>query len=199
MASGTGTNIALRTMIMIGALLVLLLMALLPGPVGWLVGGGQAGETAREPTVHSGPPRAAMDLATVVDGGVDYGPGPAAITDESPRPGRSTPRRPSAGDTGEAAGALGEVETVGAGGASSVDRCQSITAELRREGAAYYRLESWEGEPQVFRFQCTMTVDKAAEGGEPVYRTFAAAGNDPAEAMEQVLADVRAWQQSGRY
>jgi hypothetical protein len=190
-------------MVMIGALLVLLLTALLPGPVGWLVGGGQAGEPERDPGPGSGRERAAA--AATMEGVADLTPGQSAPTGPSLGEERERADREAMSDS--AAGETGGVLAVG--NTNPVDPCSLITSQLRQEGAAYYRLESWESEPRVFRFQCTLPVSQAPVSQAPIgqaeeetksaYRTFEAAGNNPAEAMERVLADVRAWNASGRY
>jgi hypothetical protein len=206
MAGGTGTNVALRTMVMIGSLLVLLLMALLPGPVGWLVGGGEAGATARDSGSVAGGERAATDLAAATERGGDLAPvrtpnEPGQAPKEDPSEEESSRQVTGPEEDGPASGsAAGKAApAVAVEESAPEDRCWSITAQLRQEGAAYYRLESWESEPSVFRFQCTMPVGEAKAADRQVYRTFEAAGNNPAAAMERVLADVRAWNAGGRY
>jgi hypothetical protein len=83
-----------------------------------------------------------------------------------------------------------------AGGFS--EGCREITSELRELGAAYHRLETWEGETKVYRFQCAVSAE-AEGGGEGQYRTFEATGTQPADAMQRVLADVRAWRDGALY
>jgi hypothetical protein len=77
-------------------------------------------------------------------------------------------------------------------------RYREITSKLRELGAAYHRLETWEGETTVYRFQCALSANPAADGGDE-YQTFEATGRQPTDAMERVLADVRAWRNGALY
>jgi len=195
MARAGGTQIALRTTVMIGALLVLLMMALLPGPVSWLLG-SQHQPAERDELI--GKPRGERDgsqpVADPAGSGQEAAFGGAAtgtpvnVPGADPAAAELTLQR--AADTAPAA------PTDAAGELSG--RYREITSKLRELGAAYHRLETWEGDTKVYRFQCALTAGGAGDGGE-AYRTFQATGTKPADAMERVLADVRAWRNGGLY
>jgi hypothetical protein len=192
-----GTNIAVRTTVMIGALVVLLLMALLPGPVRWLVGLSRGGELEHEP-VRSRAEGAAGSLEADGSGSTaterpEYG-GPLQHLAVEPRVDRGTQEPPGVAPA-EPGSATVALATPGV----PVERCAEISSQLCGLGAAYFRLESWADEPQVFRFQCTLPVNDDRGPEAEGYRTFEASAEDPATAMRQVLADVQAWQTTKRY
>ncbi len=198
------TNVALRTTVMIAALVVLLLTALLPGPIGWLTGVGRPTERVRDAsaggqTAHGG---------DGVLGAARQNAGSSLDGEANSTPAADTTR--GRGDVGTAEPAVAGSSDEGAG----EERCRQLRWQLRELGAAYTRLESWEGEPRVYRFHCTLPFnsapfdsapfdsapfDSAADGGQAAYRTFEAASASPEEAMERVLADVRTWQAGRRY
>jgi hypothetical protein len=192
-----GTNIAVRTTIMISALVVLLLMALLPGPLRWLVGASRGGGLEPEP-LRSRAEGAASSLEA--DGGgstaiprPEYG---AQLQDLDVEPavdgGTPEPAGIAPSERGPATVAL-------AAPGVPAEHCAEISSQLCRLGAAYFRLESWADEPQVFRFQCTLPLNDSRAPEAEGYRTFEASAADPATAMRQVLADVQAWQTTKRY
>jgi hypothetical protein len=192
-----GTNIAVRTTVMIGALVVLLLMALLPGPLRWLVGSSRGDGLEREPLRRRAEGTAAgLEPDTggsTAAGRPEYG---AAVQPLAAEPGLDRSSPTAAGiSPGEASPAALPVATPGA----PAERCAEISAQLCRLGAAYFRLESWADEPQVFRFQCTLPLSDQRVPADGAYRTFEASAADPATAMQQVLADVEAWQTTKRY
>jgi hypothetical protein len=196
MVGVAGTNIAVRTTVMIGALVVLLLMALLPGPLSWLVGSSRGDGTGREAVgkraagTASGPEATAGGPA--VPGPTNFGDSVQPLTvDPQGAPGTEEPRSAAAPAP---VGAL----PASAGPRAPAERCSEITSELCRLGAAYFRLESWADEPQVFRFQCTLPLIGASTPETTGYRTFEASAADPATAMQRVLADVQAWQTTRR-
>jgi hypothetical protein len=183
------TNVALRTTVMIAALVVLLLTALLPGPIGWLAGVGRPTEAVRDSsaggqTAHGG---------DGVSGAARQSAGSSPDGEENSTPAADATR--VGGDVGTAEPAVAGSSDQGAGD----ERCRQLRWQLRKLGAAYTRLESWESEPQVFRFHCTLPFDGAADGGQAAYRTFEAASASPEQAMERVLADVRTWQAGRRF
>jgi hypothetical protein len=192
MARAACTQIVLRTTVMIGALVVLLMMALLPGPVRWLLGPQQQpaaarDEPGRQPTAEA---KASDQMGETAGAGLG-----AEFTRAigGPAIDVALPERSEQGAAGEPLGK-------GKGGRDeSPDRYGEITSELRELGAAYYRLEAWEGQTNVFRFQCTLRAGEPGEDGKQEYRTFEAAGGEPAAAMQRVLADVRAWRNGGLY
>ena len=192
-----GTNIAVRTTIMIGALVVLLLMALLPGPLRWLVGSNRGDGLEHEPV------RSRSEGGA---GSLEAGPGDSTVT-EQPEYGAPPQRldveppveRSAPEPAGLAASELGPATAALAGPGVPAERCAEISSQLCRLGAAYFRLESWADEPQVFRFQCTLPFNDSRGSEAEAYRTFEASAADPATAMRQVLADVQAWQTTKRY
>ncbi len=61
--------------------------------------------------------------------------------------------------------------------------------KLRDYGAAYYLLETWGNEGELYRFHCKMAI-----GGNPNYtRHFEATDRDKLQAMAKVLAQIEAW------
>jgi hypothetical protein len=193
MARTGGTQIALRTTVMIGALLVLLLIALLPGPVSWLLGSqqqpaerddlmgrlGSRADGSRPLPAPAGSSRAKAFNRAEAAAPIGL---PGADTDAAELTRQRAAQIPATAETA-AAGEFSE-------------RYREITSKLRELGAAYHRLETWEGETKVYRFQCALSAGSAGDGG---YRTFEATGTEPADAMERVLADVRAWRNGGLY
>jgi hypothetical protein len=198
MAREGRSNVILRTIVMLGALGVLLMMAFLPGTVGWLANGQSA--CADRATQGSTSPswdavRDQRDAATESRGAGESQPGQLVRDAEADGVRAESGRGPwtKAGSGANAA------EAVRSGEAFTAERFAEVTGELRRLGAAYYRLESWEGRPGIVRFQCSVPVTGRLSDTDPGYRTFEAADRDVSAAMERVLADVLVWRAQGRY
>lgn len=184
MVGTAGTNVALRTTVMIGALVILLVFALLPGPIGWLAGAGRQDDTGSESSADGRASRTGSGSAVAGPDGGGFSSAAAersAAEEEAPTVDGGA-RRPLPAEAGDAN--HGSVE----------ERCQQVRRQLRRLGAAYTRLESWESEPCVYRFHCAMPLASDNSGGQATHRTFEAASDSPELAMERVLADVQAWQ-----
>ena len=79
-----------------------------------------------------------------------------------------------------------EAVSVASSPASREGAMQSLIAELKSMGAAYFRLETW---GDVSEFRCEMPLPDA-----PRYHAFfEATDHDPLQAMQQVLEKVRHW------
>jgi hypothetical protein len=72
------------------------------------------------------------------------------------------------------------------------ERVEPLLTKLRELGVAEYALEPWGGEHRLFRFHCEMPL---ADGGQATEQ-FEAIAADPQASIEQVVADVAAWQAS---
>lgn len=72
----------------------------------------------------------------------------------------------------------------------SGERFEAIPQRLKQLGAEYLKLESVAGSELQYRFRCTVPLP----GSEAYGRQFEVTASDPVEAMQQVLAQVEAWQ-----
>jgi hypothetical protein len=196
MARAACTQIALRTTVMIGALLVLLLMALLPGPVRWLLGSQQQPAADHDDLIRrpSSEADGSSSMAEAAGSGLDAEFAGAVADDRIDLPDLD----PVAADVSPRDSADDPLPDGAVGAGEFSQRYREITSKLRELGAAYHRLETWEGDRKVYRFQCALSAE-ASEDGDGEYRTFEATGTEPADAMERVLADVRAWRNGGLY
>ena len=76
---------------------------------------------------------------------------------------------------------------------SSDQQFQHVLDRLKKLGATYYWLEAWGDQEHEYRFFCRMAV-----GGNPhVTRPFYSVDSDPVKAMNQVLQQVKNWQDGG--
>jgi len=73
---------------------------------------------------------------------------------------------------------------------ASKDLCAQIEHRLRELGASYYRLEYWEAEGMLYRFQCNVPMDDSTQRS----RLFQATDEDRTRAMQRVLEQVESWQ-----
>lgn len=69
------------------------------------------------------------------------------------------------------------------------DLCTQIEYRLRELGASYYRLEHWGAEGMLYRFQCNVPMDEGTQRS----RLFQATDEDRIRAMQRVLKQIESW------
>lgn len=111
-----------------------------------------------------------------------------------PRAGEPAPLPASVGGASPMdAASTRAVPIPGREGSSSDEDFVRYQQKLRDLGAAYYLLEGWGNQQNLYRFFCKMSVG----GSLGCTRHFEATHADPLKAMAEVVAQVEAWRDRG--